>query len=101
MRSRIEVAFRTILLLRVTMDVLEWSSGHRDAWDVLSPPEKEPRSGMLEQHFANNVDYRHGQRTLVDENFRAIRHIDLPVVRWTAVLILSNQAAAKEAAHLV
>jgi len=57
------VAFRTILLLRVTMDTLRWSSENLHHWDRNYEPSD--KASMRLSSFS------HGNRTLVDENFRA------------------------------
>uniref|UniRef100_A0A7S3LA19 Bestrophin homolog n=1 Tax=Amphora coffeiformis TaxID=265554 RepID=A0A7S3LA19_9STRA len=57
---RREVAYRTIILLRVTMDVLNWSSTKKDQWETTTDVSHDKLSA-----------YRHGTRTLIDENFRA------------------------------
>lgn len=63
---RQDVAYHTILLLRVTMDALEWSSTERQNWEE-DVGKDETSSGD-----ANRLStFHHGHRTLVDENFRA------------------------------
>jgi hypothetical protein len=64
---RREVAFRTILLLRVTMDALEWSSTEKDEWEE----EYEFTDYGASEHFRLLSSFHHGKRTMVDENFRA------------------------------
>jgi predicted membrane chloride channel (bestrophin family) len=65
---RQNLAYRTILLLRVTMDTLEWSSTHRDRWEI-----KHDTAYKKEEspHIKALRELTHGDRTLVDENFRA------------------------------
>mmetsp|Transcript_512 Transcript_512/g.843 ORF Transcript_512/g.843 Transcript_512/m.843 type:complete len:392 (+) Transcript_512:97-1272(+) len=65
---RQEVAYLTILMLRVTMDALHWSSTQKSLWEDL-PEEIQP---LPQEHHVRRVrQYLHGPRTLVDENFRA------------------------------
>ena len=60
---RQEVAFRTILLLRITMDTLRWSSEALEKWEHEYAP-KDRASVRL-------TALSHGDRTLIDEYFRA------------------------------
>jgi predicted membrane chloride channel (bestrophin family) len=60
---RQDMAYRTILLLRVTMDMLRWSSENLSTWErSYNPQDKASRRLSA---------FSHGNRTLVDENFRA------------------------------
>jgi Bestrophin, RFP-TM, chloride channel len=90
---RQEVCFRTILLLRVTMDALLWSSTERDQWEEeyfsLQEIEKDessensngdndeesrrPRAttAAVSEHFFRFRKLSHGRRSRIDENFRA------------------------------
>ena len=70
---RQEVGFRTILLLRVTMDALLWSSTERDSWEeeyFKYKYEYETDSNVSE-HFYRMKKLSHGRRSMIDENFRA------------------------------
>jgi predicted membrane chloride channel (bestrophin family) len=66
---RQEVAYRTILLLRVTMDTLKWSSTERHMWEKEFDSHHKDRDPSV--HFRRFESFTHGHRTLVDENFRA------------------------------
>lgn len=86
---RHEVCYRTILLLRVTMDALLWSSTERERWEgeyYKYMPEKDspsPKGGIVEEtdddenpadvseHFFQFRKLTHGRRSMIDENFRA------------------------------
>lgn len=65
---RQEVAFRTVTMLRVTMDALHWSSTQKNLWEAL-PEEIEPKHHG--KHSRRVRQYLHGSRTLLDQNFRA------------------------------
>jgi len=60
---RQEVGYRTILLLRITMDTLRWSSEHRENWERSYKPTDYTSSKLRK--------FSHGRRTMIDENFRA------------------------------
>jgi predicted membrane chloride channel (bestrophin family) len=60
---RQDMAYRTILLLRVTMDTLRWSSENLSSWERSYNPEDKASRRLS--------SFSHGNRTLVDENFRA------------------------------
>eukprot|EP00550_Attheya_septentrionalis_P000091 CAMPEP_0198288888 /NCGR_PEP_ID=MMETSP1449-20131203/7257_1 /TAXON_ID=420275 /ORGANISM="Attheya septentrionalis, Strain CCMP2084" /LENGTH=447 /DNA_ID=CAMNT_0043987121 /DNA_START=105 /DNA_END=1445 /DNA_ORIENTATION=+ len=80
---RQNVAYRTILLLRVTMAAIEFNSTNVDPWDVVPDGSLRNEDGGEEDedqdvmYFSlvnqeNRVTkWAHGQRTLSDENFRA------------------------------
>jgi predicted membrane chloride channel (bestrophin family) len=65
---RQEVGYLTILMLRVTMDALHWSSTQKSLWEDL--PEVH-QSLPQERQMRRVRQYLHGPRTMVDENFRA------------------------------
>jgi len=60
---RNDMAYRTILLLRITMDTLRWSSENQAQWEKSYQPQG--RSTQTLNKFS------HGARTELDENFRA------------------------------
>lgn len=64
---RQEVAYRVILLLRITMDILNWSSVERGSWER----EFRTRHKHHSVHFDHFESLTHGNRTMVDENWRA------------------------------
>ncbi|CAB9497941.1 Bestrophin, RFP-TM, chloride channel [Seminavis robusta] len=70
---RQEVCYRTILLLRVTMDALLWSSTERDTWEEeyfnLSQDTADIES--VSDHFLRFRKLSHGRRSRIDENMRA------------------------------
>jgi hypothetical protein len=79
---RQEVAYRTIVLLRVTMDALYWSSTNKNLWETVRTEEtssmtRQGTKGLSSssvpssQHARRIRSYRHGTRTLIDEHFRA------------------------------
>jgi len=73
---RQEVCFRSILLLRVTMDALLWSSTQRENWEeeyFVFNPEKDgdKDASRVSKHFYRAKQLTHGRRSFVDENFRA------------------------------
>lgn len=86
---RQDVCYRTILLLRVTMDALLWSSTEREMWEeeYFKYDKIKDRSdrdggggdGREEGEYDNNVSEHffrfrsltHGRRSMIDENFRA------------------------------
>lgn len=73
---RQEVCFRTIVLLRVTMDALLWSSTERGKWgdEYFKFQEMDVEAGEREsvsEHFFRFRQLSHGRRSNVDEIFRA------------------------------
>jgi len=74
---RQEVCYRAILLLRVTMDALLWSSTERQRWeDEYFKHNKEQdgddrETSKVSQHFYRMKQLSHGRRSYIDENFRA------------------------------
>ena len=82
---RQEVCYRTILLLRVTMDALLWSSTEREHWeeeyidasdeeedsDEEDNERKYSKRKTLSQHLSLMRRLSHGRRSKIDENFRA------------------------------
>ena len=69
---RQQVCFRTILLLRVTMDALLWSSTERASWeDEYFRYKKEDGDMPPTSHFFAMQQLTHGRRSMIDENFRA------------------------------
>lgn len=69
---RQNVCFRTILLLRVTMDALLWSSTEREQWEEeYFKYKKEDGDGPVSEHFFEFKQLTHGRRSMIDENFRA------------------------------
>ena len=76
---RQEVCYRTILLLRVTMDALLWSSVQRENWEDEYFRYDDKRDGAgsksgtnkVSQHFYRAKLLSHGHRSYIDENFRA------------------------------
>lgn len=73
---RQEVCFRTILLLRVTMDALLWSSTKHEEWEDEYFKFNEEQDGNKEdsrvsKHFYLTKQLSHGRRSYIDENFRA------------------------------
>lgn len=73
MEWRQEVCYRTILLLRVTMDALLWSSSEREKWEEEYFKYKKT-DGQVEdvsEHFFRFRRLTHGRRSMIDENFRA------------------------------
>lgn len=83
---RQEVCYRTILLLRVTMDALLWSSTEREQWteeyfDLQEIQDHEDdedveehmdvRRQVISEHFFRFRKLSHGRRSRIDENFRA------------------------------
>mmetsp|Transcript_20080 Transcript_20080/g.43293 ORF Transcript_20080/g.43293 Transcript_20080/m.43293 type:complete len:447 (+) Transcript_20080:282-1622(+) len=76
---RQQVCFRTILLLRVTMDALLWSSTKREAWEDEYFKFNREQDGEdidddgsdVSVHFFNVRKLSHGRRSMIDENFRA------------------------------
>ena len=70
---RQEVCYRTILLLRVTMDALLWSSTERENWEeeyFKYNPAKD-KDDDISDHFFHCRQLSHGRRSCIDENFRA------------------------------
>ncbi|CAJ1913228.1 unnamed protein product [Cylindrotheca closterium] len=73
---RHEVCFKTIKMLRVTMDALHWSSTSRDKWEEeyfkyqARDAEKGDDHGASD-HFFNARKLSHGRRSNIDEIFRA------------------------------
>ena len=68
MKWRQDFAYRVILLLRVTMDTLEWASTHRNEWEIkYDKAYKKDES----EHVQALREFTHGDRTLIDENLRA------------------------------
>lgn len=69
---RQDVCYRTILLLRVTMDALLWSSTERERWEEeyfkYKPGDDKD---AVSDHFFNFRQLNHGRRSMIDENFRA------------------------------
>lgn len=75
-RWRQEVCYRTIVLLRVTMDALLWSSTEREKWEdeYFKFQERDEEAGEKEsasEHFFRVRQLSHGRRSNVDEIFRA------------------------------
>ena len=70
-RWRREVGYRTILLLRVTMDALLWSSTERDRWEGEYFRQGDGEDGRASRHFHRAKQLSHGRRSHIDENFRA------------------------------
>lgn len=94
---RLDVSYRTILMLRVTMDALLWSSTEREKWEEEYFQYTEQQDDDVENNVNNNNDTRrqrfhkkrkkktqilsehffwfrsltHGRRSRIDENFRA------------------------------
>jgi len=84
---RQDVSYRTILLLRVTMDALLWSSTEREQWeeeyftDHHHPKEEEEGDANdnptkvgpdgISEHFFQFRSLTHGRRSMIDEHFRA------------------------------
>ena len=73
---RQEVCFRAILLLRVTMDALLWSSTEREKWEDEYHRFDTDRDGDREDarvsmHFYRMKQLSHGRRSYIDENFRS------------------------------
>eukprot|EP00980_Cylindrotheca_fusiformis_P030739 scaffold25338_cov181-Cylindrotheca_fusiformis.AAC.2 len=73
---RQEVCFRTIDLLRVTMDALLWSSNEREKWEdeYFTVHQKDEEAGKHEsasEHFFRFRQLSHGRRSNIDEIFRA------------------------------
>jgi len=69
---RSDVAYRTIILLRLTMDTLRWSSEDRDHWERPYQPRKSSsHSSHRAMISAELAQLAHGSRTEADENFRA------------------------------
>ena len=72
---RAEVAYRTIVLLRVTMDVLDWSVTKKELWETTVDDAARKKNDSSPSNLPNHVrqiySYHHGTRTLIDENFRA------------------------------
>lgn len=70
---RHEVCFRTIVLLRVTMDTLLWSSTERHQWEDeyfrYKKSDGDPEN--VSKHFFRFCHLTHGRRSMIDENFRA------------------------------
>ena len=70
---RQEVCFRAILLLRVTMDALLWSSTEREKWEDEYHRFDTDRDGDREDarvsmHFYRMKQLSHGRRLYIDEN---------------------------------
>lgn len=72
---RHEVCYRTILLLRVTMDALLWSSTEREKWEqeYFKYQQRDAEQGEqgASEHFFRFRQLSHGRRSNVDEIFRA------------------------------
>ena len=69
---RNEVCYRTILLLRVTMDALLWSSTEREKWEEeYFQYDKRLDDHQVSEHFLTFRSLTHGRRSRIDENFRA------------------------------
>jgi len=72
---RQDVCFRTILLLRVTLDALLWSSTEREQWTDEYYRFKPEKDGVdddeVSEDFFNFRRLNHGRRSLIDEHFRA------------------------------
>ena len=60
---RQDVAYRTILLLRITMDTLRWSSENIHSWD------ESYQANDDQAHRMSRLT--HGERTVTEETFRA------------------------------
>lgn len=69
---RQEVCFRTILMLRVTMDALLWSSTDREQReeDYFKYKKADGETPVTEQFFELQ-QLSHGRRSMIDEKFRA------------------------------
>lgn len=71
-RWRQDVCYRTILLLRLTMDALLWSSTEREKWEDeyyrYKPGDKKTD---ISDHFFRFRQLNHGRRSMIDETFRA------------------------------
>jgi predicted membrane chloride channel (bestrophin family) len=69
---RQDVCYRTILLLRVTMDALLWSSTEREKWEEeyfkYKPGDQKTN---VSKHFFGFRQLNHGRRSMIDETFRA------------------------------
>eukprot|EP00579_Thalassiosira_antarctica_P001157 CAMPEP_0201868734 /NCGR_PEP_ID=MMETSP0902-20130614/2500_1 /ASSEMBLY_ACC=CAM_ASM_000551 /TAXON_ID=420261 /ORGANISM="Thalassiosira antarctica, Strain CCMP982" /LENGTH=459 /DNA_ID=CAMNT_0048394107 /DNA_START=217 /DNA_END=1593 /DNA_ORIENTATION=- len=73
---RQEVSFRIILLLRVTMDALLWSSTEREKWEdeyfkFNREQDGDKEDSRVSKHFLLMKQLSHGRRSFIDENFRA------------------------------
>lgn len=73
---RLEVCYRTILLLRVTMDALLWSSTERTKWEeeyfrYHEEDNVDDEDDDVSDHFLQFPTLSHGRRSMIDENFRA------------------------------
>jgi predicted membrane chloride channel (bestrophin family) len=71
---RSEVCYRTIVLLRVTMDCLLWSSTEREKWGeeyYKYKPTQDKNRDDVSEHFFRFRSLSHGRRSNIDENFRA------------------------------
>lgn len=69
---RQEVCYRTILMLRVTMDALLWSATERDEWEEeYFKYKKDDGDDPVSEHFFAFQQLTHGRRSYIDENFRA------------------------------
>jgi len=80
---RQEVCYRTILLLRVTMDALLWSATRHNKWEDEyfkldhdrdarnSDYDKERERSTISKHFYLIKQLSHGRRSYIDENFRS------------------------------
>lgn len=83
LKWRQEVCYRTILLLRVTMDALLWSSTEREKWEdeyfqyrgggggKNGEEEDDDDDDNVSEHFLRFRKLSHGRRSFIDENFRA------------------------------
>lgn len=73
---RLEVCYRTILLLRVTMDALLWSSTERAKWEdeyfqYHEEDDMDEQDEQVSEHFFQFRALTHGRRSMIDENCRA------------------------------
>lgn len=69
---RSEVCYRTILLLRVTMDALLWSSTERKKWEEeYYQYDENCDSDNVSEHFLRFRALTHGRRSRIDETMRA------------------------------
>lgn len=65
---RQEVAYRTIVLLRVTMDVLYWTATKKKLWETMGNFKGKHQKS---KHIRQLREYEHGARTQIDEVLRA------------------------------